>query len=512
MYYYSLDHFKSKFGTEFEWNNAEIFKENLTAEEALFLKRMEFINAQIFVDWIERMKGLKDLLEKGKTSILFKDDLKLLNHALAEEFKRFVTPMLSKRLLAFRSMADGQVSLTYVVLLENDTRGVVEDQLYKLVDELFMDVRSLMDHKVDEDTLIQSCHQPINDEVIKVINSLSRQSYALKLKYVDSVLAIVNAQSCTLRLANWLLKQLEKLDLNKEHQYKINDLRGDLRAGVLQVRNTNTKRGTQVAFRTILLYASMFILAAAVIWIIAYKPFSEPDKPQLSNNSSYTKFTKEERKQIDSLLKVIQPSRQLAPESMDLGTYFGDELELVLRIPFKNELAEKYYNDLSIYLQNYDELKPDSCIKSSFTDEKALLPSKMTSISLKPNGKPAYFKNESEYDVQVIIFSNLLKSTVYYDFIGKGKTASIPLEIGDWFIVVPGASLNNFKLPKGYNGEEPSNDFTVSFCDIDINFLHGINSSYMLNSSKRVNYKFLLVGSSSEQLEVIDIHGVLTSN
>lgn len=511
MRYFSLDYFKSKFGAEFEWKNAHQFSTNFSSEEAHFIASIQSETSLIFLDWIDRMTGLKQLLENGSATSPFKDDLKLLSHALSSEFKQFITPMLSKRLLAFSNLEEGKTSLTYIVLLENDTRGVVEDQLYKLIDVQFADVRALSQQKVDENTLIQATQKAVNDEVIQIINALSRQSYALKLKYVDAVLSIVNAQSCTLRFANWLLKQLEKLQLNEEHLYKINDLRADLKAGILQVKNTNTRKGTQIAFRTVLLYASIFIIGFAVFWIIAYKPFSEPDKPQLAKNSSYTKFTVDERKQIDSLLKVIQPSRQLAPESFDLGTYLGDELELVLRVPFKNEIAEKYYTDLNTYLQHYDALKPDSCIKQSAEDIKAMLPMGMSPISAKSTGKPAYFKNESEYDVQLIIFSNLLKSTVYYAYVGEGKTASIPLEVGDWFMVVPGSSLNKFAVPKGYNDDQPSSDFNISFCDIDINFLHGINSSYALNASNRVNYKFLLVGSSTEQFEVIDIHGVLSA-
>jgi len=257
---------------------------------------------------------------------------------------------------------------------------------------------------------------------------------------------------------------------------------------------------------------SIFLIGIVsfAVYVITFKPWSDPEKPELANNSSFTSFTKKERQQLDSLLKIIQPSRALSDSEMDLGTYLGEELQLIIRAPFKNEIAEKYYGDLDTYMQNYDALKSDTCIVQSRAFSAQLLPSNMVSIDEKSDGKTAFFKNESEYEVQIIVFRNFLKSTCYFGTIGMGRTATIPLEVGDWFIVVPGKFLDNFALPANHSGEQPSSDFNVKFCEIDVNFAHGINTSYTLNSNANVSYKFLLVGSPTEQFELVDIYGVLS--
>jgi len=510
MNYHSLSQLKQKFGPAFEWELAHNYLNEFNATELPFLKHIQQPNAIIFLGWIERMKGLEEILLLGKTAIAFKDELKVLDHAMANDFKRFVTPLLSAKILREVEQNIAGKTSSYVALLDTDTRPVVEDKIYQYIIPLFSDVNSLLEQKVGENALILATQKAVNDDIIAIINSFSRQSYALKLKYVDTVLGILNAKSCTLRLANWILKQLEQLSLNPEHNYKINDLRNDLKLGHFKVQNTNTRKGISIPIRTLLMSIFLVGIASFAIYVILYKPWSEPDKPQIAKNSSFTSFTKEERQQLDSLLKIIQPVRKLSEAELDLGTFLGEELELIIRTPYKNEIAEKYYGDLDKYLRNYNALKSDSCFALSKEFTASLLPNNMTPMVQKSDGKLAYFKNESDYDVQIIVFRNLLKSTVYFGTIDQGKTTTIPLEIGDWFFVVPGKYLQNFEFPKNYGGELLSSDFTIKFCEIDVNFAHGINTSYTLNANSQSNYKFLLVGSPAEQMELVDIYGVLS--
>lgn len=510
MNYHSLAQLKQKFGSTFEWEQTGNYLNEYNAAELPFLKHTLLPNAIIFLGWIERMKGLEEILLNGTTNISFKDDLKVLDHSMANEFKQFVTPMLSPAILKEVAREKVGATNTYVALLDSDTRPIVEDQIYQHITPLFNDVKALLDEKVGENSLIAATQKAVNDDIIAIINSFSRQSYALKLKYVDTVLTILNARSCTLRLANWILKQLEKLTLNPEHNYKINDLRNDLKLGHFKVQNTNTRKGITIPLRTILMSVFLIGIVSFAVYVITFKPWSDPDKPEIAKNSSFTSFTKEERQQLDSLLKIIQPARALSDEELDLGTYLGEELELIVRVPFKNEIVERYYGDLETYMQNYDALRSDTCIAKSKEELAKLLPKRMTSLDQKKDGNTAYFKNESDYDVQIIVFRNFLKSAAYFGTIAQGKTTTIRLEIGDWFMVIPGKFLETFTVPANHSGELPSSDFNVKFCEIDVNFAHGINTSYTLNSTAYSNYKFLLVGSPTEQFELVDIYGVLS--
>lgn len=504
MRYQSLHQLKAKFGDHFEYASSVDYLNQADSEDALFLNHIQHPNTVIFMGWVERMKGLEMLLVNGKTSLPFSDDLKILEHALVNEFKQFLTPLLAPILLKQTKLI--QPSSSYSVLIENDTRCLVEDHVFKLILATFENVGTHLEASIGEEKLIEQTQSVVNDEIIEIINSFSRASYALKLNYVDKVLSIVNAKSCTLRLANWILKQLEKLSLNQEHLHKINDLRHDLKTGNLKVRNVNTRKGISFSIRNVSFTLLIALISGVLVYLMWFKPWSESEKTVLVNNSSFNTFSKEERQQIDSLLKIIQPTRDLNTDQVDLGTYFSEELELVLRTPFKNEIAENYYQDVSTVLQNHSTTKSDTCVPSATKD---LIPSKMIPLESKSGGRSAFFKNESEYDVQLIIFRNFLKSDAYFELVPTGKTVTIQLEIGDWFFLVPGKTFQAFKPASTHSGALPSDDFNAHFCEIDENMVHGINTSYTLLSNGRTNYKFLLVGSSSEQFELIDIHTVL---
>lgn len=508
MRYQSLHQLKSRFGDGFDYASSGDFLNQVNPENALFLNHIQHPNALIFLGWMERIKGLETLLVDGKTPLPFSDDLKILEHALVNEFKQFLTPLLAPVLLKQHSF--DQPTNSYLVLIENDTRLVVENHVFKQILVAFETVETHLEATIGEQELINKTQAFVNDDVIGIINSFSRSSYALKLNYVDKVLSIVNAKSCTVRLANWILKQLEKLTLNQEHQYKINDLRNELKTGNLKVRNVNTKKGASFSLRNVSFTLLFALISGFLAYLIWYKPWSESEKPVLANNSSFTTFSKEERKQIDSLLKVIQPQRKLNTEEVDLGTYFAEELELVMRTPFKNVIAEKYYQDVTLVLQQHDALRKDSC--GSSTSTKKLIPSNMESISSKKNGKTAFFKNESDYDVQLIVFRNFLSSDVYYKLIPAGKTTKLPLEIGDWLLLIPGKEITDFDPPKNYTGPLPSDDFNVHFCELDENLIHGLNTSFTLLSNGRTSYKFLILGSETEQFDLVDIHSVLETH
>jgi hypothetical protein len=180
-----------------------------------------------------------------------------------------------------------------------------------------------------------------------------------------------------------------------------------------------------------------------------------------------------------------------------------------LRTPLKNNLAERYYTDLSIYAENYYSLKPDSCLALGLSKTKKMIPNGMLDLNAKLTGKDAFYKNESTYDLQVIVFKNFAQSEVYYGFVPKGKKAAFKIDIDDLFYIVPGSFLKGYNPPKHYPGPKLSPTLTQSFCEIDVNFIHGINTTHQLKNNSEQSYKFLLVGSGIEQFQLFDIQGVL---
>lgn len=507
MRYFSLNELRSKINASFEWNNSMAFLPSSFPEADAFVSHSNKHNNLLFIGWIAQTKGLEELIIKGKSSVFFKDELMLQEHLLFTKFQEFLSPFLTPVLLKLSDHKLDYNAFSYLPLIQKQERAVLEDRIYSLIKPQFDRIKTQLFN--GEKELIEPVQNYLKEENRVLVNGFSRASYALKVNYVENTLSVIHSKACTHRLAYWIVKQLETMTLNEEHIQKINEVKSDLKSGKISVKNVGKRKVNSFMSRSVLGGIVSVLLIGFVGWIIIKKPWSERDLAMETNNSSYKSFSVNERKQIDSLLRIIQPNKTFTPENYDLGAYLGEELELILRTPLKNKRAEMYYKDLAVYAKNYSSLQLDSCTAQKGEQEKQFLPQNMRQLDSKTDGKVAFFKNESSYDVQVVVFKNLPNSEVYYGFVKAGKKTEFNIQTGDVFFVVPGRKLNEFKIPPGYYGEETSEEFKEMFCEIDVNFMHGINTAHQLMSNSKASYKFLIVGSDSEQFELIDLYSVL---
>ena len=136
-------------------------------------------------------------------------------------------------------------------------------------------------------------------ELVQIVNSLSKASYALKLEYVDTIVNTVRTNGCTVRFANWIFKQMEELKLNNEHEEKILELKKELKEGKLAVRNHGSGK-TPIRWKSVITFLFVALLGIGSFYIIYFKPFSTVEDEVIADTSSFKKFTKEERQGQDS--------------------------------------------------------------------------------------------------------------------------------------------------------------------------------------------------------------------
>ena len=105
---------------------------------------------------------------------------------------------------------------------------------------------------------------------------------------------------CTHRLGYRIVTKLHALDLNPEHQAKLKNIEAELKSGQLLQGKIKAKR--RVNYRQIV---SLTLLVGLIF--LAYTIFNTktevPNNDDLNTASSFEKFTKEERMQLDSLLR-----------------------------------------------------------------------------------------------------------------------------------------------------------------------------------------------------------------
>lgn len=466
---------------------------------------LDFLSAQnlLFQRWIESNKTLSDLLVTGVLKE-YKDNQGLAEHRLFGDFQAYLSPFLCERLLSFTSLSTDAVLLevsSFLPLLDDDHRFLIEDQLFTAVRNQLEKINAAHLNWEQEELIMSEVMPLVSDEIIQRLNASSKSSYANKLQYVDTLLKTLYAPGCTPRFANWLIKRLELLELNAEHQERITSFKRDLASGELKVRNAQfvkTKGIKRWIPTTVVL-----LLAGLVFYIVYFKPFNAPDEVEDIKHSSFTELTEQERREIDS---IVQGMNAIVPENEeenDPGFFTGGNSVLALRHAFQNQLMEQIYDD-HVLDGRLAYMFTDSCSKSvKFTAYAGC-----DDLAKNTKGSESILRNESEYDLVLFVADNHVTGKVYTALLKKGDQLTFKLAKGQVLTLVAGEKYNAFNAPSGASSDQlPSQAYTHHFCSRDANFEETINQSYVMNSGSTKG-KFVMAGTKNQYLRFIDLSGV----
>jgi DNA replication initiation complex subunit (GINS family) len=500
MNYYSQSELNDLLKESFDFGKIdEYLLSSIDSELNSFLIQLKHPNAPIYIGWIEQWKEIEEILTDGSTSISFNDYLKLQGHVLFPEFCQFVTPLLFPFL--FRQSEQGILNetLEYIVLLQSDSRAIVENSVFSQIKQLLNQTKELQEQTtVTEDQLIESVHDIINEQVIRILNSFSKRSYVHVVEYVNDCFLILKSKGCTVRMANWIVKQLQQLNLNPEHLQQLTEFQSDLKAGVFYVENKGRKqnKSTIVSFIPTI---GIIIFVGLVIWLIVAKPWSDSISPQEHEMaSSFTEFTVEERKHIDSLVKIIQPEPVLNLEIDDVYIE-GRELMVDARKTLTNDSVNHFYKSWEEYLISDSIHSQEECKQLAKKIKISSLPSGFSKLTDKKTGKPAFFRNESEYTIQIVVFNNSRGSKPYYQELKRDEQIEFNLAVGEHIGVVAG----NYAIPYQSTNE------SIVFCEFDNTTVNSLLTMYVLKKSNSFNYKFLVTGTDVYDFQLVDMYGVL---
>lgn len=481
-----------------------------TGDFQSFQKTLGDPSSIVFYGWIEQNVALKNML-LGRGLSLYVDAAKNLEHSLSEHFTDFVSPALSEELLRVQINSDTErkYAFSFVQLLNEHYRAVVEDQLFSPLHKRLNHMKGSTKIVDDEQELVNLVKPMCSDDIIESVNYLSRASYATKLGYVDDILDSIHSKACTVRFANWVLERMSHVQLNKEHLYKLTDLRTELRRGNLSVKN-HKKGKTPIRFGPILTILLVSILIGGTIYLLAYKPFSEVEDHEFSNKTSFQEFTKEERVRMDSLLRVMDNPFDKPEEDDPLTRRIqtGVDVDLVLRKSFTNQLMESIYEDLMKDVELKDIYADSVC-----TNENLIAFQSARSIGSleKMSGvHKTLIRNESDYAVVLYVADNNKSGKVYASMLQPNETIEFGMNKFNTLLMVAGNQYQRYVAPaKSTPDEHPSKKFTHHFCDTDWNYEETINTAYQMKNPRSGKNKLMIMGAKSGYVHLVDVHGVL---
>lgn len=491
--------------------NETALQNGFTTEDFIaFQETLNDPSSIVFYGWIEQQSPLLDAL-LGKKLSLFVDNARHLEHSLSKKFQRFLSPVLSDRLIRLNPSTDSErkTAFSFTQLLDDDHRAVVENRLFQPWQEQLNQLKIRTESVLNEQELVNLVKPLCSDTIIDSLNYLSRASYSIKLGYVDRILDVIHSKPCTVRFANWILERMSLVVLNNEHHYKITDLQKELRRGNLTV--TNHKQGrTPIRWKAVLSATFIALIIGCVIWIVAFQPFSKVEPPEFSNNTSFREFSREERIRMDSLLREMdhpfEKSDSLDP--MLTPVQLGVDIDLELRKAFTNERMESIYDDLISDVELKTNHPSDSCITSKNSPYKN--PPGVGPLSAKKGVHEAVIRNESDFDIIVYVSENAKNGEIHGAMVRPNQTLEFKINKFNMILIIAGNQFQKFHAPSGAKSEElPSDLFTHHFCDTDLNYEETINSTYQFIHPREGKNKFMVMGAKSGYVHLVDIHKIL---
>ncbi len=454
----------------------------------------------LFQQWIASNKALSDLLSEGILSE-YRDNQGISEHRLFKDFQSYVSVYLTDKLLNYTHSTEQKIRLevcSFLPLLDLDNRFLIEDQLFRELRKKLAKVEVEWETWEDEEMQKGALMPLMSDEVIRELNALSKASYANIMYYVDTLLKTLYAPGTTPRFANWMIKRLELLDLNNEHQEKIRQFKRDLASGTLKVANVRYVKSNnrRLVLPGILILASLGV----IFWIVYFKPFSGIDDVDDKNHSSFSVLTEDERREIDSIVKHMSNRAIPEEDGIDQGFLPGGSGVLSLRKEFVNPLMEQIYEDHARDGRLTYLYPVDSCGKSD-----KFVPYQGTKALKGNTGVPATLRNESDYDLLVYVADNKKTGKVFIAYVKKGEMLSFNMQKGQIITCAAGHVFKRFEIPTGASAEQlPSPGYSHHFCDRDQNFEESINRSYVMNKDAG-KLKFVVAGKSSQYVQFIDL-------
>jgi hypothetical protein len=472
-----------------------------------FINSLQDQSVIIFHGWIGQNNELLNLLQKSELGC-YADRTGALKHTLSTPFKKFVSPFVADRLLSlsFSNDKERAMAFSYLPLLDKDHRITVESQLFKSINADLERLAIVVKTANSEQTLVDTVKPICSSDNISAINQLSKASYANKLLFVDTALAVIRSQQCTPRLANWLIKQLEELTLNQEHEYKITSLKKDLRTGKIKVKSAKSY-SFRISWKGVL--SSVLIFGVIVLaFLLIFNTDSEKELLDMPKHaSSFREFTQEERIEIDSLLKDLRSKRLTHNFHPDSISPYSNDHYMAMRRSFPNPEMEELYLDYYKDGLIQEALPSQNCPDSVHVQFESPLGTR--DLSKKNGDQISYLKNESSYDLIIIVGEKSNSGALYAGYIPVNGELEFKLSEGDALFTVAGLGLINYISPAGVDQIQlPSYNFKQHFCLTDYNYLESIACNFEVVSTNK-EIKLLASGSYNDFYQIVDIKGAL---
>lgn len=192
-------------------NSREAFSENEKSEVVQFLAYHNSEKKVVFYQWILDCDPLFDLLNRAKLSKIELSKFTFHKHQWLEEFKVYLTPLLSP-ILDQINTEKSKFSDKYLVLLF--TKLLDEEKAFELHFKINKEIKNLINKEASNISIFDLYF-------VKTVNLLLRDFYSTRVEIIDKFKELVLSGNYPLEEKKQLVAVLQHLEVNKNHKESI---------------------------------------------------------------------------------------------------------------------------------------------------------------------------------------------------------------------------------------------------------------------------------------------------
>jgi hypothetical protein len=483
----------------------------LPISQSNFLEFLNSLNTEgviIFDQWINSSEALKKILLEG---VLLENDFPTAaykTHFLYPSFQKFISPFLWENLvnlLEKPSKKQGFVA-SYISVLNIESSSVIQSLIEKNIKSEWQKIVESTQDISGEKELILLAGPYFSDEKMSLLNCFTKEFYSQKIKAIDDAMTVFKQPKSNTRIIFWILGQLKKLELNYEHKTKIEEIYKSVKNGDGKYFKKETQLKSKFPFKRVAIFAAITFICAYLIFL-SFKPENNWDEPK-AISTAFSGFTKLERMQIDSLIQSLSTVEEKSSGQKNDYSYLHlspVSLKIQERKPFKNlkveQFIQKSYETQNLIIAG--EL--DSCIafEKAEINKQTINPfKKLTKIDSKGN-KNLYLKNESSFDIIVLVYENSEKGKSLATFVSSKTEINFKVNEGNRLLFIPGKNAGKVS----FKGDKEKS--RTHFCFIDQNYSSYLQQSYQIETTSFTDLKVLFNEDKSGGFYFIDLNQAL---
>ncbi|MGV3629565.1 MAG: hypothetical protein ACO1O6_00065 [Bacteroidota bacterium] len=464
----------------------------------------------VFDQWVRGSKSLEKLLVEEE---LVRNDFgeKLAEHQLFPAFQRFITIFLVPELNRFLDQHTEKHQLnaaSYIPLLDERGQFIIQDKLVRHLDTNWNKLLAELEQPISSAEFNEKVKHFFLPQQIETLNYFTKPFYARKVKFIEDAIGLFRHPEATAPFVLWMTRQMQNLHLNPEHRSKVQDIHASLLQGDQRYFTSQSRIQSWSLSQLLGMVAVLALVGFSVFYLVNYTGMPEEKKEKTA--TSFSKFSKEERMQLDSLIRTMEHRQTVDENYVDQqNTYLHltpVQVQVNSREPLRNKLAEQYVQDC---MKAYDLSEMNLIDSCSIYSEKKLEKldiSPFRELSYLKGKTPILLRNESDYQVQVLIFEEKSDGEVYSAFVQGNKTVKCKVNPGYRMILIPGNNLGKAQLPQlsGISGF-----YRHHFCFMDGNYLSQLFQVYSIKDIREPEIKILLNSTAAQQLYVVDLYEAL---